>query len=137
MRTIYFGHDQQEPPDERKNYLESSGYIVELFRNSSDLINAFRDGRPDLVLLDVLIEGKNGFEAALELNSLYPERSFPIVICSHIYRSRAFREEALRCGASDYLLLPLSFDELLRRVGQAIAYFVAPTASAKPAPAKT
>ena len=37
-----------------------------------------------------------------------------------------FREEALRCGAQDYLLQPMAPDEFLRRANQAIAYFVPP-----------
>jgi DNA-binding response OmpR family regulator len=81
---------------------------------------------PSLVLLDVLLEGKNGFDAAREIGARCEERAFPIVLCSHVYRTRPFREEALRCGAQDYLLLPMAPDEFLRRVNQAIAYFVPP-----------
>jgi CheY-like chemotaxis protein len=133
MRTIFFAHDQQEPPDARKNYLEMAGYSVRLFKTSRDLLGAFKESRPDLVLIDVLIEGRNGFETALEINQQYPERNFPIVICSNIYRPRQFREEALRSGAQDYLLLPLPFEEFLRRVNQALAYYVPPAAATGPA----
>ena len=126
MRTIFFAHDQQESPDARKNYLEMAGYTVRLFKTSRELHAAFKDGYPDLVVLDVLIEGRNGFETALELSQRYPDRNFAIVLCSHVYRPRIFREEALRCGAQDYLLLPMPLDEFLRRVNQAVAYFVPP-----------
>ena len=133
MRTIFFAHDQQEAPDARKNYLEMAGYTVRLFKSQRELLAAFKETIPDLVLLDVLIEGRNGFETALELSQRYPERNFPIVLCSHVYRPRVFREEALRCGAQDYLLLPLPLDEFLRRVNQAVAYFVPPMSQSDPA----
>lgn len=126
MRTIFFAHDQQEAPDARKNYLEMAGYTVQLFKSYRELLGGFKDCNPDLVLIDVLIEGKNGFETALDISQRFPERNFPIVLSSHIYRPRVFREEALRCGAQDYLLLPMPLDEFLRRVNQALAYFVPP-----------
>jgi DNA-binding response OmpR family regulator len=133
MGTIFFAHDQQEAPDARKNYMELAGYTVRLFKNQKELLAAFKEVNPDLVLLDVLIEGKNGFETALEISQRHPERTFPIVLCSHIYRARVFREEALRCGAQDFLLLPLPLEEFLRRINQAIAYFVPPASQSKPA----
>jgi CheY-like chemotaxis protein len=128
MRTIFFAHDQQENPEVRKHFLELAGYVVKQVKSQRELVAAFKDGQPDLVLIDALLEGKNGFETALELHQRFQERNFPIVICSQIYRTRPFREEALRSGAQDYLLLPMPPDEFLRRVNQAIAYFVAPPA---------
>ncbi len=127
MRTIFFAHDQQESPEWRKHSLELSGYFVRLFTSYSALEAALqRPPEPNLVLLDTLLEGKNGFEAARAIAELMPARSFPIVLCSSIYRPRPFREEALKSGAQDYLLLPMAPDEFLRRVNQAIGYFVPP-----------
>lgn len=129
MRTIYFAHDQQENPESRKHFLELAGYVVRLFASWQTLEVALRQGpRPNLLLLDVLLEGKNGFDVAHAVSELVPERDFPIILCSHIYRMRPFREEALKCGAQDYLLLPIAPDEFLRRVNQAIGYFVPPDA---------
>jgi CheY-like chemotaxis protein len=129
MRTILFAHDQQESPEPRKHFLELAGYVVQLCPNQAALAVAARQlPPPSLVLIDTLLEGKNGFDAALEISEHMPERSFPIVLCSQIYRPRPFREEALRCGAQDYLLLPMAPDEFLRRVNQAIGYFVPPDA---------
>ena len=135
MRTIYFAHDQQENPEPRKHFLELAGYVVHLIKSHRELILALNERQPDLLLMDTLLEGKNGFETTLEISQHLTERTFPIVLCSQIYRQRPFREEALRCGAQDYLLLPMPPDEYLRRVNQAIAYFVLPEASQKSVPA--
>lgn len=127
MRTIFFAHDQQESPEPRKHFLELSGYVVQLFASWTALEAALRqEPPPSLLLVDALLEGKNGFEAARAISELVPERDFPIVLCSQIYRMRPFREEALKSGAQDYLLLPMAPDEFLRRVNQAIGYFVPP-----------
>jgi CheY-like chemotaxis protein len=100
---------------------------VQLFASWAALEAALRQGPPpNLVLIDTLLEGKHGFEAAAAISELVPQRDFPIVLCSQIYRMRPFREEALKSGAQDYLLLPMAPDEFLRRVNQAIGYFVPP-----------
>jgi len=128
MRTIFFVHDLQESPENRKHFLELAGYNVQLFTGAAGLEAALGDpaAEPSLVLLDVLIEGKHGFDVARALSQQRPDRAFPIVLCSRIYRTRPFRDEALKCGAQDYLLLPMQPDEFLRRVNQAIGYFVPP-----------
>jgi len=126
MRTIYFAHDQQESPEARKHFLELSGYVVKLCKHQRELMAALKESPPSLALIDVLLEGKNGFETAQEISQRFPERTFPIVLCSSIYRLRPFREEAQKSGAQDYFVLPLPPDEFLRRVNLAIAYFVPP-----------
>jgi len=133
MRTIYLAHDQQESPEARKHFLELSGYVVRLCKDAPELLAAIQECEPSLALIDALLEGKNGFETSREIVERFPERGFPIILCSSIYRLRPFREEAQKSGAQDYFVLPLPPDEFLRRVNQAIAYFVPPEAQpAKP-----
>jgi twitching motility two-component system response regulator PilH len=126
IRTIYLAHDQQESPEHRKHLLELSGYVVRTFPDHATLLETLRQRTPSLLLMDTLLEGRNGFDTTREIHAEFPDREFPIVLCTSVYRSRAFREEALRCGAQDYFLLPMAPDEFLRRVSQAIAYFVPP-----------
>ena len=128
MRTIYLAHDQQENPEVRKQSLELAGYSVKLLKSYRELVAALKAEPPDLLLMDILLEGKNGFEAAQEITERTKERNFPIVLCERIYSQRSFREEAQRCGAQDYLHLPMAPEQFLRRVNQAIGYFVPPVA---------
>lgn len=116
MKTIWFVHDEQESPLQRISALEMAGYQVRAIASSRELLRAFEESAPDMVMLDVLIRGRNGFETARELTQRYPDRRFALVLCSRIYRTRAFREEARRCGVDDYLLLPVEPDELIARV---------------------
>ena len=120
MKTIYFVHDHQESPAARQNLLEMAGYQVRLFESSTDLIVALKEESPELVLLDVLIDGKNGFETAKEIHGRFADRTYPMVITSRIYRARQFREEALRCGAQEYVLLPTKPEDFLRRLSRAM-----------------
>lgn len=125
MKTIYYVHDQQESPVIRRDLLEMAGYRVESMASARDLFISLKEVEPDLVLIDVLIEGQNGFEAALEIHSKFPERRFPIVLSSSIYRARQFRDEALRCGAQDYHLLPMKPELFLGRIARSIEEFAA------------
>lgn len=125
-RTILFAHDQQENPEARKHFLEFAGFTVRLVKNHAELMAALAGELPALALIDVLMEGKTGFDAARDVRAATEGRTFPIVLCSHVYRLRAFRDEALRCGAQDYLLLPLSADEFVRRIQKALASFARP-----------
>ncbi len=120
MKKIYFVHDQQESPAARQNFLEMSGYEVHLMGSHRELLVALKEDAPTLLLLDVLIEGLNGFEVARKLNEKLPHRSFPMVMCSRIYRTRQFRETALRAGVADYILLPVQLDEFLRRINKVL-----------------
>jgi two-component system OmpR family response regulator len=126
MKTIYFVHDKQESPSLRQNTLEMAGFQVELFPGGRELFAALKEAKPALVVSDILIEGRNGFEVCRELNSEFRQRDFPIVLCSRIYRARVFREEATKAGAQDYILMPIESQEFLARVHRVITEWKPP-----------
>ncbi|MEX1025835.1 MAG: response regulator [Planctomycetota bacterium] len=122
MKTVYLCHDQQASPASRQNFLEMAGYDVRLFQGGRDLFLAIAEEAPDLVVLDVLIDGKNGFEVCAEMHRTR-HRTFPVILCSHIYRGRAFQDEALNSGASDYLMMPMDLEEFVTRVNDCMDRF--------------
>lgn len=126
MKKIYLVHDKQESPVERKNLLEMAGYEVRMMEGSRDLLAALKTDPPDAVVMDILIDGKNGFQTSAEVHAKLPRRTFPILLCSRIYRARHFREEALRAGAQDYILLPTKPETFLRRVNSVLSAWVPP-----------
>lgn len=121
MKTIYFVHDQQESPAPRVQILEMAGFDVKIMRDGAELCAAIEEAPPAVVVLDVLLEGLNGFRVCEEVVERNLGRTFPIVICTQIYRARQFRDEALRLGAQDYLLLPMPLEDFAFRVREAIA----------------
>jgi CheY-like chemotaxis protein len=125
--NIYFVHDDQEADDNRLAWLEAAGYEVTLFKGNIDLGLALRENQPDLLLLDVFIDGKNGFETAREVNLKFPGREFPMVLCSRIYRGRQFSSEAQRSGVQTFVLLPKPEKEFIRRIKQTLAHFASPS----------
>jgi CheY-like chemotaxis protein len=116
MQQILFVHDFQESPLTRKNYLEMSGFEVTLLRNGDECLKSLAQSRPALVLMDILLEGKNGFEVCRAIRKSCTAAEVPVILCSHIYRSRIYRDEAVAAGAQRFLLLPMKLDELLAHV---------------------
>ena len=124
--NIYFAHGRQDASDDRLTWLESAGYEVTVLKGSLDLGVAMRSEEPDLLLLDVLIDGQNGFATAGDVNLKFPEREFPIVLCSRIYRGRQFSAEAQRSGVQTFILLPKPEKEFIRRIKQTLTHFSRP-----------
>jgi len=111
-QEILFVHDLQESPVTRKNYLEMLGFQVTLVRNTEECLKALAQRKPALILMDVLLEGQNGFQACRAIRERVNAAEVPIILCSHIYRSRIYRDEASAAGAQRYLLLPVKHEDL-------------------------
>jgi DNA-binding response OmpR family regulator len=93
-------------------YLEASGYSVALARDGELALALFASERPDCVILDVSMPGKDGLEVAREIREL---SSVPIIFLS----ARAEEIDkvlALELGGDDYVTKPFSPRELTSRV---------------------
>src|SRR5438105_15697713 len=93
--------------------LREAGYAVDLGRDGDDATMLAHVNEYDVILLDVVLPKKNGFQVATELRS--EGRNTPILMLT----SRDAVEDVVRgldAGADDYLAKPFPFDELLARV---------------------
>src|SRR4029079_1946527 len=84
-KRVFFVHDVQESPLTRKHYLEMSGFDVVLMRSGEECSKAMSVMKASLVLMDVLLDGKNGFEVCRDLRKVAGAKEVPIVLCTHIY----------------------------------------------------
>lgn len=102
-----------------RQYLQESlaalGYEVALAACGEDAIAKARAEPPDLVLMDVVMPGINGFQATRELAQDAATRGIPVVVCS-TKSQESDRVWALRQGAKDYLTKPVDPAELARKV---------------------
>jgi CheY-like chemotaxis protein len=118
MPSVYFAHDQQESAIPRRLAMELAGYEVSCFTNGVALCEALARALPDVVVMDVLLEGRNGFDVCRTLRTKYKPLSLPVILTTPIYRSRAYKEEAEAAGAQRYLLRPCQPEELVYLVNQ-------------------
>jgi CheY-like chemotaxis protein len=120
MLEIFFVYDPNDAATQRKLYLEQGGYLVTPMRSGRECLERLPNHKPDLVLLDVLVEGPNGFDVCRSIRSMYKPNELPVILCSTIYRSRIYRDEAVLAGAQRYLLSPVRPEDLLTHVFEAI-----------------
>lgn len=96
-----------------RNNLEYEGFKVSSVADGRQAIQAARSFMPDLILLDLMLPGLDGFEIcrAISQSSL----GIPVIILSARSQS-ADKVRGLELGADDYITKPFSLDELLARV---------------------
>ena len=92
--------------------LEASGYEVLAAGNGLDALKQLQSQEPDLLVLDVLMPGMDGFETLKQVRSV---SSIPVIILS-AREASIDKIKGLEMGADDYLAKPFSPDELLARI---------------------
>ena len=95
-----------------RSKLKISGYEVLTASNGVEALEQVKAQEPDLVLLDVLMPKKDGFETLKELRTF---SSVPTIILS-AKGANADKIKGLALGADDYLAKPFSPDELVARI---------------------
>ena len=100
------------------DYLEAHGYRVFLSRTGPDGVAAFTKDHPDLVLVDVLLPLKNGFEVCFDIKRLPAGPSTPVLLMSAVYKDVEHAEVYAKTdlGAQGFLVKPFELSELLARV---------------------
>ena len=100
------------------DFLEAHGYQVRLSRNGPDGVAAFSKDQPDMVLVDVLLPRKNGFEVCFDIKRTERGRNTPILLMSAIYKDVAHAEGYARneLGAQGFLVKPFELSHLLTQV---------------------
>ena len=96
-----------------KKGLEQSGYIVEVAVDGEQGQEKFSTGDYDLVLLDLMLPKRSGWELIPEFRKTKP--ALPIIALTARIAVED-RIEGLNLGCDDYLVKPFSFAELLARV---------------------
>jgi twitching motility two-component system response regulator PilH len=95
--------------------LERNGHEVMSAGSAEDGLEAIRRDPPDLVLMDVILPGMNGFQATRALARDPATSAIPVIIVS-TKNMETDRVWGLRQGAKDYLVKPPSERELINRI---------------------
>lgn len=92
--------------------LKKEGYSVEVAGDGNVALEMARSSKPDLVVLDVMLPGKDGFEVCRILRQ---ESNIPVLMLT-ARDDEIDRVVGLEVGADDYLVKPFSMRELIARV---------------------
>ena len=101
-------------------YLRSHGHAVRTAVTGEEGLSMAREARPDVVLMDIVMPGLNGFETTRALRRDASTAGVPVIMLS-TKDQETDRIWGLRQGAIDYLVKPVGRQALLRSVESALA----------------
>lgn len=100
-----------------KTLLESEGYSVALAKDGDEAVRIFRERRPRLVLMDIMMPKKNGIAACSEIRDIDP--LVPILAFTAMPDSTGM-VRSLGCGADDYIAKDRPPAEFVARINAAL-----------------
>jgi twitching motility two-component system response regulator PilH len=95
--------------------LTKAGYDVVTSDNGEDAIVKARQVKPDLILMDVVMPGLNGFQATRAISRDPQTKSIPVIMCTS-KSQETDKIWGLRQGARDYVVKPVDRDALLAKI---------------------
>jgi len=113
MSRLLLVEDSQDLAEGLINNLEMEGHEVEHVTRGDEALDAIRVGRPQLVILDMMLPIMDGFSI---LSALRAEDKDTPVLCLTARGAEMDKVRALRSGADDYVTKPFGLMELLARV---------------------
>jgi CheY-like chemotaxis protein len=116
-KRILIVDDSEDLRDFSRMILEASGYEVETAASGEEAFEKTRELRPDLILLDVVMPGMDGFELLTRLRSDLAPPVPPAILCSGFDITE---EEALRRGALMFVRKPIAPDDLQSYVAEGL-----------------
>lgn len=119
MSKILIIEDEEAIADLEKDYLELSGFEVEIEdRGDSGLTRALKE-EFDLIILDLMLPGVDGFEICKKIRE---EKNIPVIMVS-AKKDDIDKIRGLGLGADDYMTKPFSPSELVARVKAHLARY--------------
>ncbi|MBL8438084.1 MAG: response regulator [Zoogloeaceae bacterium] len=107
-----------DSPTERfalTDFLSKQGFQVVTADNGEEAVTKSKSELPDLILMDVVMPGINGYQATRTISRDEATRSIPIIMCT----SKGLETDkiwGMRQGAYDYMVKPVNLPELLARI---------------------
>ncbi|MEO7937502.1 MAG: heavy metal response regulator transcription factor [Burkholderiaceae bacterium] len=110
---ILIAEDEPKTGNYLRRGLSEAGYVVDLVDNGLDGLHLAMDGGYDLIVLDVMLPGMDGWQVLKNLRTGGQETPVLFLTARDHVEDRV---KGLELGADDYLVKPFSFSELLARV---------------------
>ncbi len=111
-QTVLIVEDEQRLADLHRDYLHQSGYETEIIGDGLAVIPRIKQKVPSLILLDLMLPGKDGLEICKEIRTF---SAVPIIIVTARIEE-IDRLLGLELGADDYICKPFSPREVVARV---------------------
>jgi twitching motility two-component system response regulator PilH len=95
--------------------LQKNGFVVKTAENADDAMRRLEEEQPDLILMDVVMPGQNGFQLTRSIARNPQYANIPIILCTS-KNQETDRVWGMRQGARDYIVKPVNVAELMAKI---------------------
>lgn len=111
MKKVLIVEDEKNIVLTLKMYLTNAGFETESVANGIDAIRIAQEFIPDLILLDLILPGMNGYLVCEAIKQNQITKNIPVVIMSVKNQEEDIRK-AYFLGADDYIIKPFTLDQV-------------------------
>ena len=115
IKNILIVDDSPTDLKHLSDILSKSGYNVSTAASAEEGIAKVKQSHPDLVLMDVVLPGHNGYQATRELSKDEATKHIPVILCTS-KNQETDKVWGMRQGARDYIVKPVSQSDLLAKI---------------------
>jgi DNA-binding response OmpR family regulator len=98
-----------------QRYVSNAGYEYETASNGQEALDKIKNEVPDLVLLDLMMPGINGFETCRRIRENEKTKKLPVLIITAL-RSESDSDAAASSGANEFIVKPIDGAHLAQRL---------------------
>ena len=95
--------------------LQKNGFSVKTAEGADDAFRRLAEEKPDLILMDVVMPGQNGFQLTRAISRDPNFADVPIIMCTS-KNQETDKVWGMRQGARDYIVKPVDADELIAKI---------------------
>lgn len=125
MAKIMFADDAPETVFVVKLMLERAGHEVVVAYNGDECLEKLKDVKPDLILLDIMMPGKDGWEVCRTIKESGETRDIPVVIFTVLFDEESVKKSR-ECGADAHISKPFEWADLLDTIERVLTKEASP-----------
>ena len=115
IQNILLVDDSKTELHHLSDVLGKRGYKVRTAENADDAMRRLSEDTPDLILMDVVMPGQNGFQLTRNITRDPRWSAVPVIMCTS-KNQETDKVWGMRQGARDYIVKPVNTDELMTKI---------------------
>jgi twitching motility two-component system response regulator PilH len=115
IRKILLVDDSKTELHHLSEMLGKRGYSVRTAENADEAMRRLGEDKPDLILMDIVMPGQNGFQLTRSITRDPRFADVPVIMCTS-KSQETDRVWGMRQGARDYIVKPVDADELVGKI---------------------
>jgi len=115
IKNILLVDDSKTELHHLTELLDKRGYAVRTAENGDEALRRLDEQVPDLILMDVVMPGQNGFQLTRTITRDPRYAAIPVIMCTS-KNQETDKVWGMRQGARDYIVKPVNGDELMAKI---------------------